>query len=112
MAVIHAFHAHIYYDESSYEQAAALCDTAGNHFDISVGRKHKQAIGPHPKWSCQLAFKPEVFGELIPWLALNRNALTVFIHPETGDDLKDHSEYAIWMGRVEKLNLEMFKSGI
>lgn len=110
MSVIHAFHAHIYYDESTYKQASGLCDEAGSRFDIFVGRKHKQPIGPHPKWSCQLAFKPEVFGELIPWLALHREELTVFIHPETGNDLKDHTKHAMWMGRVEPLKLDIFKS--
>lgn len=110
MGVIHAFHAHIYYDESTYKQASILCDEAGKKFDIAVGEKHKQAIGPHPKWSCQLAFKPEVFGDIIPWLALHRAGLTVFIHPDTGDVLKDHTEYTMWMGQMEKLNLEMFKS--
>jgi len=112
MNIIHTFHAHIYYDESTYEQASALCNKAGKMFDIAVGRKHKQALGPHLKWSCQLAFVPEVFGELVPWLALHRDGLTVFIHPETGNDLKDHTEYAMWMGKIEPLNLTIFKSEI
>jgi len=107
--VTHDFHAHVYYDGSTYAQAAALCGEAGDRFDVSVGRKHKQAVGPHPKWSCQLAFKPEVFGELVPWLALNRNGLTVFIHPNTGDEFKDHTEHSIWMGQMEDLNVDIFK---
>lgn len=106
---VNDYHAHIYYNESTYEQAIALCDEAENRFDISVGRKHRQSIGPHPKWSCQLAFKPEMFGELIPWLALHRDGLTVFIHPATGNNLKDHTEYAMWMGIIEPLKLDIFK---
>ena len=57
-------------------------------------------------WSCQLAFEPEIFATLIPWLALNRDGLTVFIHPQTGDDLADHTEHAIWMGSIEPLVLD------
>jgi len=109
MTEIKSYHAHVYYDESSYKQAFSLCDKAGHSFDITVGRKHRQAVGPHPKWSCQLGFKPEVFGKLIPWLLLHRGGLTVFIHPETGNDLKDHTEHAIWMGAIEPLKLDMFK---
>ncbi len=109
MPEISAFHAHVYFDLSTVEQAETLCDTAGEKFAVSVGRKHRQAIGPHPRWSCQIRFEPELFGKLIPWLALNRNGLTILIHPETGDDLMDHTEYAIWMGKIEPLNLEMFK---
>jgi len=108
--VIQAFHAHVYYDESTYKQASTLYHEASERFDISIGRMHKQPVGPHPKWSCQLVFKSQVFGEIIPWLALNRNGLTVFIHANTGDDLKDHTEYTMWMGQMEQLNLEIFKS--
>jgi len=109
MDVIQDYHAHIYYDKSTYDVASKLCDKAGKRFDVAVGRKHKQPVGPHPMWSCQLAFQPELFGELIPWLMLNRNGLTVFVHANTGDDLKDHTEYTMWMGSIEPLNLDIFK---
>ncbi|MDQ6968238.1 MAG: DOPA 4,5-dioxygenase family protein [Mariprofundaceae bacterium] len=112
MHVIRSFHAHIYYDETSFDQADKLCDEAGDKFQLSVGRKHKKPVGPHPKWSCQLAFQTELFGSVVPWLALNRNGLTIFIHANTGDDLKDHTEHTIWMGKMERLNLDMFKSKV
>ncbi|MCF7822335.1 MAG: DOPA 4,5-dioxygenase family protein [Mariprofundaceae bacterium] len=108
MTVIHEFHAHVYYNESTFEQASRLCDEAGEKFTLSVGQKHKKPVGPHPCWSCQLAFKPEAFGNIVPWLALNRHGLTIFIHANTGDDLKDHTEHTIWMGTPEPLNLDMF----
>lgn len=109
MAEIYGFHAHIYYDEATFEQAKALIDSAAARFDLQVGRMHRQEVGPHPEWSCQLAFRPDLFGEIIPWLALNRAGLTVFIHPETGEDLEDHRDRAIWMGRVAPLKLELFQ---
>jgi len=111
MPDISAYHAHIYFDASTAAQAGKLCDTAGEKFAVPVGRKHQQPVGPHPCWSCQITFKPELFGVLIPWLALNRKGLTVFIHPVTGDDLMDHTEYAIWMGKIEPLKLDIFKAG-
>ena len=77
-------------------------------FPVSVGRKHQKPVGPHPSWSCQLGFKPEVFDKIIPWLEENRNGLTVFIHADTGDDLKDHTDHVKWLGEPEKLHLEMF----
>ncbi len=109
MPEITGFHAHVYYDVTTYSQAEKLCDAAGGMFAVTVGHKHKKPVGPHPCWSCQLAFKPEEFGNIVPWLALNRHGLTVFIHANTGNDLKDHTEYTMWMGKVEPLNLEMFK---
>ncbi|MCP4208130.1 MAG: DOPA 4,5-dioxygenase family protein, partial [Shimia sp.] len=72
------------------------------------GRMHEKPVGPHPCWSCQLAFEPETFAAFIPWLALNRDGLVVFIHPDTGDELKDHTEHAMWMGEMMELDLSVF----
>ncbi|MGI9352751.1 MAG: DOPA 4,5-dioxygenase family protein [Rhizobiaceae bacterium] len=102
---IQGFHAHVYFDASTHKQARALCEKAKNLFPLDMGRVHEKPVGPHPMWSCQIAFKPDVFGEIIPWLALNRDGLTVFIHPETGDVVKDHTEHAIWMGEMLDLDL-------
>lgn len=109
MPEIQDFHAHVYYDESTIEQARQLCETAGQQFELTVGRMHEKLVGPHPCWSCQLAFGPEHFGTVIPWLALNRDGLVIFIHPSTGDDLQDHTKYTIWMGEMMTLNLSTFK---
>ncbi|MCF5427373.1 DOPA 4,5-dioxygenase family protein, partial [Pseudomonas syringae] len=39
------------------------------------------------------------------WLALNRDGLVVFLHPLTGNELRDHTDHAIWMGEVRLLDL-------
>lgn len=103
--MISAFHAHVYFDASTIGQAKRLCEQAGNLFSVKMGRVHDRPVGPHPMWSCQLAFEPAQFGEIIPWLAMNRDGLVVFTHPETGDAIKDHTEHAIWMGEVMPLDL-------
>ncbi len=41
---------------------------------------------------------------------LNRRGLTIFLHPETGSALADHSEHAIWMGRILELDMEVLKN--
>ncbi len=108
MNKIKGYHAHVYFDEDTVEQATALCQEAAQNFDLVMGRVHQKPVGPHPMWSCQLAFAPDVFDQVVPWLALNRNGLTVFTHPDTGDDLADHRDHAIWMGTIELLRLEIF----
>ena len=79
-----------------------------NCFPLKMGRVHERPVGPHPDWSCQLAFEPQYIGEVLPWLALNRKGLVVFLHPDTGDDLLDHTEHAIWMGAIRPLDLSIF----
>src|SRR3546814_9077722 len=53
----------------------------------------------------QIAFAPALFAELVPWLALNRGGLTIFLHPETGDPLPDHRDHDIWLGEKAELDL-------
>ena len=63
--------------------------------------------GPHPRWSCQLAFAPELFGDIVPWLALHRDGLSVLVHPNTGHDVLDHSDRAMWMGEILPLDFSV-----
>ncbi|OBZ24318.1 4,5-dioxygenase [Pseudomonas protegens] len=108
MQRIKGYHAHVYFDASTIDQARALCEQAAQLFELKMGRVHERPVGPHPDWSCQLAFGPEVFAQVVPWLALNRQGLVVFLHPDTGDDLLDHTDHAIWMGAMRPLDLRGF----
>lgn len=108
-ATIESYHAHVYFGPETVAQARALCEAVRDGFpEVEMGRVHEREVGPHPRWSCQLAFAPELFGKVIPWLALNREGLTVFIHPNTGDALADHRDHALWMGELLPLKLEIF----
>lgn len=103
---IEGYHAHVYFDEPTSVRARALRDSVGEHFDVAVGRFHEKNVGPHPRWSFQIAFGPDLFGTLIPWLAVNREGLTVFVHACTGDDLYDHTALVMWLGESVELNLD------
>jgi aromatic ring-cleaving dioxygenase len=103
-----AYHAHVYFDASSVDQARSLCEEAGRLFKVSVGRVHEKNVGPHPRWSCQLAFAAAEFDRIIPWLDAHRGGLDVFVHGLSGDDLKDHTEYAYWLGKAWDLDLSIF----
>ena len=105
MSTVTSYHAHVYYDAESVEQARDLCERTRGKFGVEMGRVHERPVGPHPMWSCQLAFGPELFGEIVPWLSLNRGGLTLFVHAETGDVIADHTEHALWMGQMMDLDL-------
>jgi aromatic ring-cleaving dioxygenase len=109
ISLIKGYHAHVYFDESTVEQAKALCEQAGQLFGVTVGRMHHRAICPHPSWSCQLAFTRHEYTDVLSWLALNRKGLTILIHPLTGNDLLDCTDYASWMGEPQKLKLDVLR---
>ena len=104
--VIRGYHAHVYYDAITKEAAGRLREALDGRFQVALGRWHDRPVGPHPRWSYQVAFATELFGELVPWLALNCGDMVVFIHPITGDDLADHRDYAVWLGAKLDLDLE------
>ncbi len=105
--VIEDYHAHVYYDAESKAAAARLRAAVEARFEVTMGRWHDKPVGPHPRWSYQIAFKPAIFGALVPWLALNREGLVIFVHPNTGHDLTDHAERAIWLGEKVALDLSV-----
>ena len=72
---------------------------------IDMGRFHERPVGPHPRWSYQIAFPPEAFADVVGWLALNHGALDVFVHPNTDDEVRDHRDSALWIGRSYALDL-------
>ena len=104
-AVITGYHAHIYFEESSADHAAEIRETIAARFDVEMGRWHDRPVGPHTRSMYQVSFSTGVFAEIVPWLIVNHGDLAVLIHPRTGDDLPDHTDYALWLG--EKLDLDL-----
>jgi len=108
VARVKGYHAHVYYDDNSYATAALIREQLSDRFSVKLGRWRDDPVGPHPRAMYQVAFKPDLFAAIVPWLMLNRAGLTVLVHPETGNDFLDHSEHSLWIGKELKLNLDMF----
>lgn len=106
---IAGFHAHVYFNAASRDAASRVREGLGTRFDVQLGRWHDQPIGPHPKAMYQVAFSPEQFGTVVPWLMLNREGLDILIHAGTGDDVADHTDYALWLGEKLQLNIEFLQ---
>ena len=103
------YHAHVYFGPASVEQARQLTEQAAQRFSARLGRLHKKPVGPHPRWSRQLAFESTVYEELLAWLDAHRDGLTVLVHADTGDDIADHTDHAWWLGQPETLDLDALK---
>jgi DOPA 4,5-dioxygenase len=104
------YHAHIYYDPATTRSRAEhVRELIGAEFpEAKLGRWHDELVGPHPQSMYQVAFAAEILARFVPWLMLNRDGLTVLLHPETGDDYTDHTAHAAWFGAVLPLRLEVF----
>ena len=102
---IQGYHAHVYFNAETKARALDLFRSIEGRFPVVMGRVHERPVGPHPQWSYQVAFKPEAFGEVVPWLAVHRHGLVVFVHAETADALRDHTDHVIWLGPSDTLDI-------
>jgi len=109
-ARIKDYHVHVYYDPAqSRDRAERLRERVAAAFpQAKLGRWHDEMVGPHPQSMYQIAFPAGMLAAFVPWLMLNRDGLTVLLHPETGDNYTDPSAHAAWFGAVLPLRLEVF----
>jgi aromatic ring-cleaving dioxygenase len=103
------YHAHVYYDpQKTRSRAEHLRERVAVEFPAAkLGRWHDELVGPHSQSMYQIAFPSGLLASLLPWLMLNRDGLTVLLHPETGNDYRDHTAHAAWLGAVLPLQLDV-----
>lgn len=101
VATIISYHAHIYF-RTPEERAKAeeIRAQIAERFSVRLGRSRDLPVGPHSAPMYQVAFAPQIFPAFVPWLMLNRQGLTVLLHPNTGAPRSDHLLRAVWYGEV------------
>jgi len=106
------FDFHVYYTLDDMEYARQLHERIRREFpEMRIYRLWDRAVGPHPTPMFEVnTFNPHQTGAIFSFLAVYRGPCSVFIHPNTGDAYRDHTELATWMGKPWELkNTEMLK---
>ncbi|KAJ1921476.1 hypothetical protein IWQ60_006751 [Tieghemiomyces parasiticus] len=111
---IAAYDIHVYFDHTNVDQTqiaqqfhAHIAKTFPN---LRLFGLCRGPVGPHATGMFQgIIGTPEEFGVVVPWLTLNRRGLSILLHPHTGDDVADHSIYAIWIGEQMPINLDVLR---
>ena len=104
------YHLHLYYDASTIEVAKEIAYKAQELYGVGILTFHERLVGPHPMWSVELSTSEEKFPEVFKWMIFNHRGLTVFCHPNTGNDYLDHTDHVFWIGDSKKLKIEIFQS--
>ena len=100
------FHAHIYFDANTQEHAETLYKRLESELDgINRGRFHTRCVGPHPSWMFTMDYDKSKFQDVTLWLMMNLDGLSALVHPLSGNDLDDHTKYAMWFSHELELNL-------
>ena len=98
LAAVTSYHAHVYYTPETRSSAAAVRTGLVARFPLRMGRWRDEPVGPHPVPMFQVAFEPEAFGTILPWLMFNRRGHSILIHPLSNDAVADHLENMLWLG--------------
>jgi len=103
-----AYPTRMYAFDASHHKKLPL--TAAQVPELRIYRVWEQPVGPHPVGMFEVnIFTPAQFGAFVPWLVIHRGPLSVLLHPNTDDELRDHTQRASWLGTPWPLNLRVFK---
>lgn len=89
-----------------------ICSSGRPVPELRIYRVFDKPVGPHIVAMFEVnIFTPRQFGAFIPWLVVHRGPLSALIHPNTDDELRDHTQRATWMGEKFPLDLSQLRRG-
>jgi aromatic ring-cleaving dioxygenase len=104
------FHIHVYYSAQTRAEALRLRQAAIEQLHLPVSPLVDRAVGPHPQPMLQINFRLPQFATVIEFLLNHRGPLDILIHPDTGNDVVDHTQHAIWLGTPVALDIHFLRT--
>lgn len=99
---VKTYHIHIYYEVGQANEAGAkgLAQKIARAFPEHVQEVHEydKPGGPHAVSNVAVHFNAKGFGDIVSWLQFNTGDLSMLVHPKSGDVIKDHIDYGLWLG--------------
>ncbi|KAL0480265.1 hypothetical protein AKO1_002897 [Acrasis kona] len=108
-----AYDLHVYYfpnSNASKAHAEKLFNHARTTWSDLFAKIYPNPIGPHPlpMFEVDIPQAHPKFSDILSWIMINRGNSSALLHPNTGDELKDHTHSATWIGQPVPLNFERF----
>lgn len=105
------YHAHFYFEAGSRELVLEVAQKAKALKVFSGIYPVDRKVGPHPLPMMELHFSDpnlETVKEFFQKIFEEKGNSTL-IHPYTDDEIKDHTESAIWIGKKLELNMKFLE---
>ncbi len=67
-------------------------------------------VGPHPFPMFEFHFRGSDYDSTKAWLEKNRAGHSILLHPLSGDDIQDHTQFAEFIGQPVGLNISFLKA--
>ncbi len=93
-----SWHLHIYFPSAEIDKAHWLRGRMAEKFAVAIYPVEDGAGGPHPLPNLEVQASRAELPRILPWLALNRQGLSVHVHPRSEDLIGDHLDWALWLG--------------
>ncbi len=103
------FHAHIYIKKQNLSETQEIIRLAQIIGIFEYVELFDEPIGPHPFGMIELHFSDQVYHVALEWLKSHHGNFSVFIHQETGDDFRDHTDGVIWLGTPVEIDFSFFE---
>ena len=97
------YHAHVYWQNEDQRDRALRLRPTLVELGCEVGTMWDRPIGPHPRASYQANYTAANDDAVESLLA--STGLAVLLHEDTGDDMRDHTTGARWLGETLELDL-------
>jgi DOPA 4,5-dioxygenase len=106
-----SYHAHVYFRDDELEPATRLHAEAQRALGevATIWPMRKRRVGPHALPMFEIEFPHAHRPTVLDWVTANHGPFTVLLHPETGNDLVDHTEHAVWLGEPLPLDLSVLR---
>ena len=102
------YHAHVYWHNEDQQRLSLKLREHLAALGCGLGRIMDHPVGPHPLPSYQVNYASENAAAVES--LLTQSGLDVLLHEDTGDDMRDHTEGARWLGRALKLDIEWLEN--
>lgn len=107
--MIRGYHIHLYYTDDSRQSAAAIRERlVEQEIAVTVGPMRDLPVGPHPIGQFLATVDAARLEPALRWFMWNRGSHLALLHPNSGDEVLDHSARAVWLGG-EPLSLDHSK---
>lgn len=100
MPTIEGYHAHVYFTPETRDSALRLRDdlAAAGFEGVRVSGLREVPVGPHALPMFEVQIHNGSLETALRWLMLHHGQHSVLVHPLTGDDVRDHREFPMWLG--------------
>ena len=125
-AKIYSYHIHLLYVNTNQQQvndAYRIRDAFVAKFKSQLGPDSKDLFhndyncmlepdttpaGPFPTADWSVVVLPESLLPMMQWMTQYREKYTVLVHPNSGCEVEDHSDWALWNGDAYPLDITIF----